>query len=126
MLPWLRTVETSGRTSEATRPTPQPIRSKWDTRGPRRWHLTPWKKTGLMDELLDDTSGTGGWDIVNNLITQAGNVFSTRNGGIVTVPRPGQIVPYGSPVPGTTFGVSNSLLLAGAAIAGAFLIMRKK
>lgn len=105
-------------------PRPTPIGD-----GPRRWHLRLWKKEGLMDELLDEDNyepGTNGWDLVNNLITQAGNVYSTRAGGIVTRPRPGQIVPAGSPVPGTTFGVSNSLLLAGVAALGAFLILKKK
>ncbi len=129
MLPWADTrsffAAARGRHAEgpARIPTPQPIKLP----KLRKWHISPWKKESLMDDLLDGTSdGTSGWDVMNTLLQQAGNIYGTRQGGIVTNPRPGQVVPYGSPVPGTTFGINNTLLLAGVGILGAFLILRKK
>lgn len=96
----------------------------------RRWHLTPWKSKGLMDDLVDASDGTSGWDVLNNLVTTAGNFAQAQRGGVVTLPRPGQVVPYGSPVPGSMaagLGMStNTLLLLGVAGVAAYLLMRKK
>ncbi len=83
-----------------------------------------------MDEITD--TGSGGWDVFNNLITTAGNIWGKPNNtGIVAVPRPGQVVPYGSPTPigSTSTGIlgmsTNTLLLTGAAILGGVLLLKK-
>jgi hypothetical protein len=99
----------------------------------RRWHLTPWKTTqatALLDDLSgmgdgeDDGSDTTGLDVLNNLITQAGGIFGSRSGMVVPRPKPGQMVPAGS---GTMLGMStNTMLLAGAAVLGVVLLMKKK
>jgi hypothetical protein len=98
----------------------------WDSLRPRRWHLTPWKKTGLLDDYTDDSGdGTSGMDILNNLITQAGNVFTSRSGGIVPRPRPGQVVSPASAA--YSMGMStNTMLMRGAGALALFLVMRKK
>jgi len=115
----------TGITRGAIVPTETPIRRAWDPLRPRRWHLTPWKKTGLLDEFTDDSGeGTSGLDVLNNLITQAGNVYSTRSGGVVPYPRPGQVVSPASAA--YSMGMStNTLLLIGAGLA-AFMLLRKK
>ena len=94
----------------------------------RSWHLKPWKKTGLLDDLADDSgdgSDTSYMDILNNVVTQAGNVFGAKNGMIVARPKPGQMVPAGSG--GTILGMSTqTALMLGAAALGAVLILKKK
>jgi hypothetical protein len=118
---------------EGITPRPNPINPLG---GPfRRWHLSPWKRTeatALLDDLdgsnLGDEEGdTTGLDIMNNLITQAGSVFSVRSGGVVPYPRPGQVVPVGSGSIGSALGMSTqTLLLLGAAAVGVILLMKKK
>ena len=116
---------------EAFVPRPNPIKPLG---GPfRRWHLTPWKRTeatALLDDLTDTGMGedeedggsaTSGFDILNNLVTQAGNVWGARNGLVVPRPRPGQLVPAGS---GSVIsGIStNTWLLIGAGVLGVMLL----
>ena len=126
--------ETIGRARQQTGPKPNPI---LPLGGPfRRWHLTPWKTTeatALMDDMnglgedeeTDDTESTTTRDIINNLVTQAGSVFGSRNGMIVPRPRPGQMVPGGSP--GTVLGMSTqTLMLVAAAGLGVLLLAKKK
>ena len=114
------------------RPRPNPIKPLG---GPfRRWHLSPWKTTEAT-ALLDDMNGgnlgeegdTTGYDLINNLITQAGSVFGARAGGVVPYPRPGQLVPAGSGSVASTLGMSTqTMLLLGAAAVGLVLILKKR
>jgi len=119
----------SGGGVEAFVPKPHPIKPLG---GPfRRWHLTPWKRTeatALLDDLdgsnlgEDDEEGeTSGLDILNNLVTQAGNVWGSRNGMVVPRPRPGQMVPAGS---GTMLGgmSTNTMLLIGGGLVALLLV----
>lgn len=115
---------------EAFVPRPNPIKPLG---GPfRRWHLTPWKRTeatALLDDLTgsnlgedeEDDSGTSGMDLLNNLITQAGNVYGARNGMVVARPKPGQFVPAGS---GSILGGmnTNTMLLIGAGVLGLLVL----
>ena len=117
-------------------PAPNPIYP--EGRPGRRWHLTPWKRTEAT-ALLDDLSGNLGedeegeegdttrLDIINNLITQAGNVYGNQRGyfgagGVVPRPRPGQMVPNTGMVAGMS---TNTLLLLGAAALGVFILAKK-
>jgi hypothetical protein len=119
---------------EGITPRPNPIKPLG---GPfRRWHLSPWKRTeatALLDDLdgsdpVDESeSDTSGYDIVNNLITQAGSVFVARSGGVVPYPRPGQLVPRGSGSVSSALGMSTqTMLLLGVAAVGVVLLMKKK
>ncbi len=119
------------RETEKITPRPHPIKPFG---GPfRRWHLTPWKRTeatALLDDIdgLGDDDGTSGLDVLNNLITQAGNVYSQRQNPYgypmsIPNPRPGQMVPVSKPMLGMD---TQTLLLAGAGILAAVFFLRKK
>ena len=105
-----------------------------DGRITRKWHLTPWTKRNLLDVALSedgtDASGTAWTDVLNNLVSQAGNVLTARStkGGVVSVPRPlpGQVVP--SPTTAGAFGLTSTQLLIGGVVAlgGLFLLMRRR
>lgn len=116
----------------------------------RRWHLTPWKSTeatAILDgegnlgagyDPDEDNYGdysnssspsAGGWDFLNNLVTQAGNVWG--RGTIVPRGQPGRLPrsrPSGSVAAGGGFlGFSTqTLLLVGAGLAGIYFLAKKK
>ncbi len=106
----------------------------------RKWHLTPWKKVSLMDHYLaDDVDESGddantSWlDVLNNTVTQAGNVLTSRNTGVVPPNRRVTAVGGGGmrAVPGTPGApvflgmTTNQLLLAGAAVVGGLILLKK-
>lgn len=100
----------------------------------RKWHLTPWKRSNLLDVALSDdgtdATGTSWTDVVNNLITQAGTVFTSRNlpaGSVVTVPRPqpGQVVPKPASSTGFLGLTTNQLLIGGAVVLGGLWFLKR-
>lgn len=114
-------------------PAPNPIYP--EGRPGRRWHLTPWKRTqasSLLDDLSgsnlgDDEGDTTGLDLLNNLVTQAGNVYGAQrgyfgSGGVIPRPMPGQMVPYTGIGAGMT---TNTMLLLGAAALGVLFLVKK-
>ena len=122
-----------GKVQEGSIPRPNPIRPIGSV--VRRWHLTPWKTTeatALLDDLNgsnlgeDDEEDTGGWDVLNTLVGQAGNIYSASKGLVPVKPRPGQYLPAGSTV--SPFGTmsTNTLLMLGAGVLAVVLLAKRK
>jgi len=93
----------------------------------RKWSLSPWKKLSFLDVALSEGEDeTTGLDVLNNLITQGGNYFTSQRSPYGThVPRPGvgQAVPLAS----STLGMSSTtLLLVGAAVLGVVMLAKRK
>jgi hypothetical protein len=114
-------------------PRPNPIKPLG---GPfRRWHLTPWKRTeatallddlgGMGDDGEDDGSDTSAMDILNNLVTQAGNIYGAKSGLVPYRPKAGQLLPAGTTISPFTGMSSTTMLMLGAAVLGVVLLAKK-
>jgi hypothetical protein len=125
-------IATQAREVEGFAPKPNPIKPLG---GPfRKWHLTPWKTTegsALLDQLGDladdsEDSGTDYTSVLNNLVSQAGNIYSAQNGLVAYRPTAGTYLPSNTTYSPFSAMSGNTLLYLGAAALGLLLMTRHK